>query len=741
MAACVSAWDEEEAIKIWRRKLELLRALEVELATAASADTLDVSLSKTEEKRHGDGKDAYQLELRSKQIKARMELQKGLNKVLMDLDAVNAQEHALFVGPNCQKSHAVAAFVTMESEPDRTRALELGEITVGGQRCTITEAPEPETVIWEHLQYSAKSRRNRKWTMNSFTCGFLAIGFACIIGANVLKEGVKYVDFCAEVAGPTALNTTTALCADLVDTTVAAETAAQSWYREAYRARREATSMGFPRIADGCSCENHEGIPCCPMASDGGFCNGPNPSVMRWNDAQAQGCHRVDVHEVLSEGGDVDAICYACLCTLEALEPEKSALGDAYCQQFEDDKSRASLWGTIAVVIVTIINQLLKQGSILLAPLEKPHQLGTLHATTTVKVFMCQLFNTAILVLILRSNFGVVRAVPGEHYDQVNAKWYGNIGAPLVTTMIIQFMTPPGIKAVLYVVNLCIVSLQQGKQKTQNALNELLVAGEWNIAAAYGEVLLGAFVPLLYGSGIPLLYWVAAAGFQLRYWVDKWAVLRMFQKPPLYGPELFDFLDELLGIAVIAHIALGCYFLGVAGGGVPTDYMQFRPFRPHVAPMFVVFCIATTLIVGKPLVDWLLGRGPQDSDDDAQDEQVPPFSEALSSGKIANEDDDYDMDELERLNCVAGAMSEKVQEAYQKKQPPFNSTEMADRIYHALQSHSGEDTLQLAGADGRRGVVERELAPSAAKSHIADTAVTQHDGGRDYLHRSVRYRP
>ena len=39
-------------------------------------------------------------------------------------------------------------------------------------------------------------------------------------------------------------------------------------------------------------------------------------------------------------------------------------------------------------------------------------------------------------------------------------------------------------------------------------------------------------------------YFVAAFGFFIKFWVDKWAVLNVYMKPPLYGIELFEHFEE-----------------------------------------------------------------------------------------------------------------------------------------------------------------------------------------------------
>ena len=51
-------------------------------------------------------------------------------------------------------------------------------------------------------------------------------------------------------------------------------------------------------------------------------------------------------------------------------------------------------------------------------------------------------------------------------------------------------------------------------------------------------------------QALPLLLWVGAAGLTLKYWVDKWAVLRAYKKPPLYSHDVFEDLPQQLYLMV-----------------------------------------------------------------------------------------------------------------------------------------------------------------------------------------------
>ena len=309
------------------------------------------------------------------------------------------------------------------------------------------------------------------------------------------------------------------------------------------------------------------------------------------------------------------------------------------------EKGGAQAWAAVATFAVVAINQLLKFAMKTLTPMEKAHTVDEEQGSVALRVWMCQALNTAILMLILRSEFGPVQNIPGDHFEQVNAKWYASVGQPLVGTMVIQFLTPPAFKLFAWVASTLRQCAQEDGVRTQNRLNGLMRRPDFDMAASYGELLLAATVTLLYGGGLPFLYWVAAAGFRLRYWADKVAILRLHRRPPLYGSGLFDSFDETAALLVLAHIAMSVYFLGTAAGVDPEGTIGFDPFRAHALPLFVVFCLAS------PAVLYKLFFVKEEEEEDAGD--APSFSHAYRSGRIVNEDDDYKMDVLEDLEDVS----------------------------------------------------------------------------------------
>lgn len=73
---------------------------------------------------------------------------------MLALETTNQELWDLSHGEAAHEWAPVSAFVTFESDDSYDAAQQLDSITVGGLPCTIKQAPEPETLKWDHLEYS-----------------------------------------------------------------------------------------------------------------------------------------------------------------------------------------------------------------------------------------------------------------------------------------------------------------------------------------------------------------------------------------------------------------------------------------------------------------------------------------------------------------------------------------------------------------------------------------------------------
>ena len=383
-----------------------------------------------------------------------------------------------------------------------------------------------------------------------------------------------------------------------------------------------------------------------------------------------------------------------------------------------------------------MINQVLKRGIRASAPFGKAHTIEVEMVSTALSVYVCQCLNTAILMLVIRSNFWIFGSLPGEHYDTVNAKWYATVGTPLIQTMIIQFLTPPCIHISMHAYGGCKRSCAC-RAKTQNSLNATLAPTSFEIAAGYGEILLAATVTLIFGAGVPLLYHVACVGFALRYITDQWVILRVAKRPPLYSKHLFESFDEVFALLLLVHAAMAVYFMSSAGGENPSDVIFMKTpwdsMHSHVWPMLFSFvCVLVGVVYKFGRCACMVERrnhseaqqqlnekqrrkdekrvakeaaaldveATEESDSTDEDEQNPEFTVAYEKGLLFNEDDDYELDQYENLRELEAAFIRAIEDQREKRQEPFDDAGFYRRCRTAVQPQSGEDLVDELNDDG-----------------------------------------
>eukprot|EP01052_Picozoa_sp_SAG31_P023151 SAG31_NODE_1888_length_6987_cov_1.481852_1_plen_291_part_00 len=196
--------------------------------------------------------------------------------------------------------------------------------------------------------------------------------------------------------------------------------------------------------------------------------------------------------------------------------------------------------------------------------------------------------------------------VPGVKYDHVNAKWYAEIAAPLLWTVVLNYVSAP----LIYLAFTALPSLFRligGKKLTQNQLNASYAPPEFYMSAGYAEMLVGVTVTLIYGSGVPLLYVISAVGLALQYATTKYLVLRFYKKPPLFAAYSMQMTPNIIMGLLLVHAAFSSYFISMAGGTNPVESLctgdenetlctNFK-IRPAAVPMFVCFCVSCVIVV------------------------------------------------------------------------------------------------------------------------------------------------
>jgi hypothetical protein len=338
-------------------------------------------------------------------------------------------------------------------------------------------------------------------------------------------------------------------------------------------------------------------------------------------------------------------------------EYEAATGENQFCWTYMKFKGSNSVWKIIATVIVVAINQVLKQFLVRVVAFEKSHSLGEQMSSTAVKVFIAQVFNTAVLLLIMNADlqspnlgfigellFKVVPKKKGITYSDFDQAWFANVGAALCMTMLIQNGTPPSVQCIkarlgrtrqdktIKATELmrdidkakstgkpatgkcgkpccCIYRPKWWVRKCfankaayhQEALNESVEGPEFNLAASYGEAYLLIFVTLIYATGMPVLLMFAFFGFTYKYFADKWAILNFYKKPPMYGDQFYHMTQSLMPIAISLHGAFGVWTLANVDKQTVEPLVD-RVTKKHVLPSLILLVTFVGYFVVKKLV-------------------------------------------------------------------------------------------------------------------------------------------
>ena len=481
-----------------------------------------------------------------------------LEKVLSKLEKLN---QSLLTA--CAKAwRPVVAFVTFETPHHAALALKRQTLKVKGTTCAIQSAAEPESIQFENLQVSKISLKLRSFALNLITIILIIFAALGIVRVQIAVGGMAYLSDCDVIYGPDAAESVTlesSLCpaADVGDSY-------EDDMKAKYVTRYERDNLDTDNL----------------------YIFNPDTHYT----ISMNATHHQDPDEL------VKAACYACICNTitenwNNFTRAKTVDSETYCDEFNRDKmidAAKSFLGSLAVVVV---NQILKQFIVRTSGFLRAHTKEVEMQSKAIRVYMAQFMNTAILSFLINSNLPVFRKIrTAEHFDNSNFEWFAKVGAPMIKTMCVQFAVPWAAHVVFsYIFRLkaCL-----GKSSlTQNFMNQSRESNNWDIAAGYGEVLMAMSVTLIYGSGVPLLYWVAAFGFLVRYWVDKWACLRVYKKPTLYGPELLLSFDQILAGVCFFHTMCAAYFIMCAGiNGTIREHVESNQYVDERVNAPVILC-------------------------------------------------------------------------------------------------------------------------------------------------------
>jgi hypothetical protein len=97
-------------------------------------------------------------------------------------------------------------------------------------------------------------------------------------------------------------------------------------------------------------------------------------------------------------------------------------------------------------------------------------------------------------------------------------------------------------------------------KKTQTQMNVLFQGAYWNLAERYTDMIKTLFVGLFYSTILPSSLFITAAAMLSTYFVDKYCLLRMWSRPPMYDEDMAVTSRKMIMVCVWVHLIMARIF-------------------------------------------------------------------------------------------------------------------------------------------------------------------------------------
>ena len=208
----------------------------------------------------------------------------------------------------------------------------------------------------------------------------------------------------------------------------------------------------------------------------------------------------------------------------------------------------------------------------LLSQFQRFHTKTEEKASSIVKMFLIQLINTGLVILLVNARITEIRLpefIPlfQGKYQDFTVEWYRVVGSTISFTMLINIITPHTGAIIGMLMGGLFKCMDRGcscdKRRTKKRLQEdyenTYMGPEFLIEIRYSQILASFYIMMIYSSGMPLLYPIGMLQYFFTYWVDKFLFLRLYKTPPRYGIEMSEVTRKTMVVAVFLHWLFAFY--------------------------------------------------------------------------------------------------------------------------------------------------------------------------------------
>jgi len=242
------------------------------------------------------------------------------------------------------------------------------------------------------------------------------------------------------------------------------------------------------------------------------------------------------------------------------------------CQSWVNQRLITNALPFVVVAAVIITNYGLQYVFKLLSTFERHQSISSESTSRVIKIFVAQLLNTGVIILFVNARFTrnkVVNFLSG-HYDDFVSNWYLNVGATLLTTMIINIVNLPLINSLSYFFRHCLRCSDRGcgfsEKSTRRANQEdwvkLYTGPEFLVDFRYAQILTVLFVCFIFCSGLPLLFLSTFLNLLFVYWMDKIFLLKFYQLPRPFDDKLENTVRKGLYLVLFFHLIIAVWSYG-----------------------------------------------------------------------------------------------------------------------------------------------------------------------------------
>lgn len=498
----------------------------------------------------------------------------------------------------------VSAFVMFENEESRKRCLY--DYSTWNSRCTgqakpllfrgkhaleVREAAEPDEIAWENMEVTDGARCCRQCLTALVALVLLVASLIVIVAANVAKTtfsgGIPATSVCAtelpalHYGGYENIPSTFRLerVPDAVSNCSAVATERTAWIQAglavpgdgAYGSSRSLTGLRYnpPPAASAVS-------PALAAAAGDPRCT----NGTCWGISDSFRCTTIGTASTarFSFVGSSVASCYCIDRFIAALEmhgtnglsvvqKEEGAL----CFDLLAAYATAQSLVVGAALLVVVVNAVLKTVLTAITRFERHASLSDATAALSLKIFIAQFINTALIVLLVNAQFDFVQQLGLPNgifglfaggFSSFVPRWYAAVGVGICITMLSNIAVP-------HIATIIAVALRPCRRCCTTPVDDdeataMYALPVFDPSANYPVMINVVFVTMMYSSGLPVLLPVAAAFMWVTYWLDRCCLFRCMARPAFEGATVAKQIGRLLKWSVLLHLFFAVWMLSDA---------------------------------------------------------------------------------------------------------------------------------------------------------------------------------